>query len=178
MSGHPSEESLLDLAEGLAGAEVRDHVATCPHCRARADHAREGMLVARDADVPEPSPLYWEAFRRQVGRKIVVEEPVVWRWRLGPALAAAAVLAVALTYHASPVMGPAGGTVESLPAWSALPPSAEDPGLAVLEALAPSERLEPEAGCGGVAECVASLSEEESLALAEILRKEMDRRDL
>lgn len=174
MAAHVSEQELMDLVEGTAAASPRAHAEACAGCRARVEEPREGLLLARDADVPEPAPLYWEAFRRQVGRRISDEAPLGRRWRLVPAFALlAAVVAVAVFAPRRFPVG--GGAVDEtlLPAWSALPPADEDPGLAVLQAMALSvEDLGPVAGCRGVTDCLVDLSDEESRALADALHGE------
>lgn len=169
---HLREEALIDVFEGAAEAAARAHVHACAECKARLEELREGRTLAEVAKVPEPSPLYWDDFRQHVGRRIASEQSS--RRFLGPVLAAAALLAgVALFWpEASPP--PAAGVVRSLPAWTALP-SGEDAGLSVLMALGPrAEDLEPALGCAGTAECLAELTEEESLALADVLRREIE----
>ena len=71
MAKHLSEERLQDVVDGAADEDARAHVTVCPGCRRRADEAALGLALAHEADVPEPSPLYWEAFRRQVGRRLL-----------------------------------------------------------------------------------------------------------
>jgi hypothetical protein len=65
-------------------------------------------------------------------------------------------------------------TAPRLPAWSALPPADEDPGLPVLEQVAPAVAdAAASAECGDLAECVVGLSDEESRALADALREKI-----
>ena len=66
---HPTDAVLLDVLDGVAEGQARRHVAACAECAARVEEARQGLALARQADVPEPSPLYWEDFRSQVGRR-------------------------------------------------------------------------------------------------------------
>jgi hypothetical protein len=94
MAKHLSAENLMDLVEGVGDGGARAHLASCSPCRSLLDEAVVGLAWAREAEVPEPSPLYWEAFRRQVGRRIVREVRTAWRWRLIPLLAASAALVV------------------------------------------------------------------------------------
>lgn len=180
MLRHASDQDLMDVLGGAAEPRQRAHVEECAGCRARLAEARHGLLLAREAGIPEPSPLYWEAFRRQVGRRISDEPPALWRWRLAPALAVLGVLvAVGIVV---PRHVPSSGAVEPLTAlapWTALPPAEEDSGLAVLQALATSaDDLAPVTGCQEVADCIADLSDEQSRALAEVLRREMRGRHL
>lgn len=184
MWGHLTEESLLDMVLGKAGERARRHAEQCAACRARVADAQETLRVAERADVPEPSPLYWEAFRRQVGRRIEVEpsaRPAPWRFV--PAFAAlTATLAIGwglLARTSGPVFSPA--TQPTLPAWSPLPAADdEDVGLTLIEALAPSAdaaSVNVLAECP-VEECLAGLSDEESRVVAESLRQQLSRRTL
>jgi hypothetical protein len=178
MAKHLSEERLLDVVEGAADEGARSHVTACPACRRRVDEAALGLALAYEADVPEPSPLYWEAFRSQVGRRILSEDRTSWRWRLVPLLAAAAALVVIVPSLKAPGGAP-GSLAPVVPAWSALPPAEEDPGLVVLQGLAASDsELAPPREGRGVAELLGDLSEEESLALTDALRKKLKEGEL
>ena len=177
MVSHVPEQGLLDVLEGR-GATDRAHVDACAQCRARLAEAQAGLALAAGAEVPEPSPLYWESLRRQVSRRVDEESErrrAFWRRiSLGPVLAAAAVLAGIVTFL--PVAGrhPAPLPERPLPAWSALPPAEEDESLDVLRAVAPAVAdASVPAGCVGVAECMVDLSDEESLVLADHLRWEI-----
>jgi hypothetical protein len=171
MLEHVRDDELMDAAEGTASAGARRHVQACAACRERVEAAASGLDLAQDADVPEPSPLYWEAFRRQVGRKVGAER----RWRpaaWAPALAAAAVAVIAIGLL-TPNRQPAQPT-STVPAWSAsLPSTEDDSGLAQLSALAAEAEDMAFAGCNGIADCLSGLSEEETLALADVLSQEL-----
>jgi hypothetical protein len=184
-AGHLGEEALIDLMEGVADAGARAHASSCLHCRARLEQAAAGLELASEADVPEPSPLFWDAFRRRVDERIVSgdREPAWKRLAvrsMAPWLAAAAVLvaAAAVTFP----RGPAAGTAATpaapvLPAWSALP-AGEDVGLEMLAAVVPGNTgLGPLTECDGMGDCLAeaaALSEEDSLALADALQRELE----
>jgi len=135
------------------------------------EEARAALDLARGAEVPEPSPLYWEAMRRSVGRRIAEEprRPPRWAW-LGPLAAAAAVLAVvALTTGRT--HAPSGSPAPALPAWSALPPAEDDPSLEVLEGLEVADGGLAELDTGrGVGAFLAGLSDDDYRALADSLR--------
>jgi hypothetical protein len=175
---HVPDERLLDVMEGR-GAADRAHVEACPQCRARLAEAKAGLELASVAGMPEPLPLYWEALRRQVSRRLdedAVGRPAFWRrvW-LGPVVAAAAVLVGIVTFLPKATHQPTPAPQQHLPAWSALPPADEDEGLDFLRAVAPAVAdAAPSAVCSGVAECVAALSDEESQALTDRLREEID----
>ena len=122
--------------------------------------------------MPEPSPLYWEAMRRSLGRRIAEEPRRAPRWAwLAPILAtAAAVAVVALT------TGRAHAPV-------ALPGPTLRPGrrcrrprtsvsLGVLEGLAVADGdLGTRDEGRGVSAFLAGLSDEEYRALADSLRE-------
>ena len=172
MSRHLSDESLLRLAQGGDADGERAHVLACARCAGQVEEARAGLDLARRADVPEPSPLYWEAMRLRIERRIA-EEPrrsPVWAW-LAPVLAtAAAVAVVALTTGRA--HAPAGLPGPTLPAWSALPPAEDDTSLAVLEGLAVADGDLGTLDEGrGVSAFLAGLSDEEYRALADSLRE-------
>ena len=175
MSWHLPDERIIDIMDGLATPREREHAASCAACRARIDEAAQGLEVAREADIPEPSPLYWDAFRRQVSRRVVGEGRVSWWWRLGPALAGAAALIVLVPALRAP--GPAAPSV--LSPWAALPAAEEDTGLSVLAGVAGSgvDLVAVREG-GGLAEELAELSDEDSQALAEALRQRLQERRL
>jgi len=170
MTGHLSEEKLFEAVENGVAGEARAHLEACATCRALVDEAREGLGLAREAGVPEPSPLYWEAFRRQVSRRIVAEEGPRWRSWLLPLAAAAAVIVFAVPFLRGRVSESGGGPL--LPAWSALPPVDEDEGLAVLEGLGVAEGdLAAVREERGVDEALGDLSDEEQDALADLFRR-------
>jgi hypothetical protein len=171
---HVSDAELMDVVEGGASAGGSRHVLDCPECAARVEQARAGLVLAREAKVPEPSPLYWESFGRQLGSRISsgAAEPAWMRRGFAPALALAACLVVALGIALPTSRVAAPRAASPLPAWSALPPAEEDEGLEVLQAMSLGE--EPSPLCQqGATECVEGLSEDESLALADALRQEL-----
>lgn len=174
MSRHLTDEQLTDALEGAANALARRHVESCPSCASRIEEARDGLRLAREADVPEPPPLYWEAFRRNVERRIVAaEKGRGWRRIWLPVLAAAAGLALIVPALRAPGR-PSPSPVPVLPAWSALPPADEDTALAVLEGVALAEADLPIVGGDrGVAEELARLSDEEAWAVRDALRSRL-----
>jgi hypothetical protein len=180
MSRHLSEAELVDVAEGQASEAARAHAAACAECRGAADGLRDALALARDTAMPEPAPAYWDHFRRQVERRIGQDEAQgsrAARW-LVPSLvgmAAAVGLALLLRVPLSPVAPPAPGP--ALPAWSALPAS-EDVGLELIQALAPSQEDAASETCRAAYDCLASLSDDESNAVADTLRNELDGRSL
>jgi hypothetical protein len=169
--GHLTDGSLVDALEGRADPEAQAHLRSCEACDMRMRRAQETLRLAAQAEVPEPSPLYWEAFRRQVGRRIA-EEPGAgsrrWWWVWGLAAAAAVVVATL----AVPSRPRTPSVVPTLPAWVAFPEE-DEASLSVLEAMGPSdEDLRPVLADQGVAYEIAGLSEEDSRSLAAALEGE------
>lgn len=171
MTRHVSDEQVPDLAEGLGSEAERAHVATCAPCAGRVEEARGVLDLARRAEVPEPSPLYWEAMRRSVGRRIAEDRRGSWpAWLSGLAATAAVVVAAFALTVGRPPASPT-PSEPSLPAWSALPPAEDDASLDVLEGFAMAD-----GGLGaidegrGIGAFLAGLSDEDYRALAESLR--------
>jgi hypothetical protein len=165
---HLSEERLLDAVEEGVDSSDRAHLAACAECRARRDEARAVLVLAREVEVPEPSPLYWEAFRRQVGRRIAEERSPGHPWLLPLAAAAAGLLFVfSLLWD---VPGGTGRGAPVLPAWSALPAVEEDEGLALVAETGIGETdLAAVGEVKGLDEVLGDLSEEEQAAVGNLL---------
>jgi hypothetical protein len=171
MTGHVPDASLPDLAEGGGSDAEREHAAACRPCAGRVEEARAALDLARRADVPEPSPLYWEAMRRSVGQRIA-EEPrraPLWAW-LAPVAAAAAAVAVVVSTAGRPPVPPA-SPEPGLPAWSPLPAAEDDESLDLLESLAATGDEIGQLDEGrGVAAFLSGLSDEDYGVLVESLR--------
>ena len=178
---HLSDEALMDALDGASRGPGAEHLSSCADCAARLAEAGQGLDLARAATVPDPPGLYWESFPRQVARRIDASSSKrPWRPWLVPGLAAAAAAVLAVTLVVRPWSGSPTSSrpltaqtdrpldTQPLPAWSPLPVSEEDPGLPVLQALGPD--LGPAVECGGLAECLADLSDEESQDLVRTLR--------
>lgn len=159
---HLEDDVLLDVVEGAASVEATRHAAECPECARRTAEARAGWSMAAGAEAPEPSPLFWDAFRGRVGAAI---DATPSRRPYGgfflPAFLAAAATVAAIAFLPRPVTAPAAAP-PTLAASSSLP-EAED-------AVAAEDLV---AGCLDVAGCVADLSDEETRAFAEALRAEL-----
>jgi hypothetical protein len=78
---HLSHDELLAAAEGEAAP--REHLEACASCRAEVEALAAVLREAASAEVPEPSPLFWQHFQARV-TAAVNEEPVGF-WRLWPA---------------------------------------------------------------------------------------------
>jgi hypothetical protein len=137
------------------------------------DEARSALGLTVRAALPEPAPIFWDVMRRRIAGRLSEAPPA--RGRRRPLWAAAAVAGAAMAVLATgvgirPTVEPPHPAAAALPAWSALPPADEDPGMPVLETIAPIVASAPSVECPDVAECVAGLSDDESRALADVLR--------
>jgi hypothetical protein len=100
---HLTTIDLVDLAEGRRSPESTPHLAACDQCRHALDEVGAAIALAATADVPEPSPLFWDQFSRRV-RDAVAEDDrrstvtVRWwtRWFVLAPVAAVVVVAVAI----------------------------------------------------------------------------------
>ena len=170
ISMHLTDEKLMEVMEDAADAEARTHVESCAACASHLREARDGLALAREAEVPEPSPLYWEAFRRNLGQRIEDEGAARgWRWVLVPILATAAAVAILPALH-RPV-ATSSLPIPVLAAWSALPPADQDDGLEVLEGVALADADLPEVdGERSAVESLADLSDDEARDVGDALR--------
>jgi hypothetical protein len=170
MTAHVSEDTVVDLALGAGTASERAHAGSCEACARRVREAASALELVQRAEVPEPSPFYWQALRHGVRQRIAEERQDPRRFAfLVPLAAAVAVLAVLFE---GPVLPLKGSLAPALDAWSALPLEEEDEGLRVLEGLAISsgEFAEWERG-EGLSAYLANLTDDESRVLAETLRR-------
>jgi hypothetical protein len=169
MRDHLDEAALIDLLDGPGSAEAGRHLAGCAACAGRLEEMRGILGLAQEAEVPEPSPLYWQAFRTQVERRIA-EPRRGWGFGWPSLAAAAAVLAgVVVLLPRAPVVAPAGPLAPGLPAWSALPPVEDDGAWELLQVAASTAPVEVD--CGGEADCAAALSDEEASVLLRELQQ-------
>ncbi len=171
---HLSDADVIDVMEGAGGGGARAHAAGCAGCRARLEEARSGLAAAGTTEVPEPSPLFWEALQRNVERTLAADPRPAPRhgWVAAAMAAATVVVAIAVLPTRTAIAPP--GAPAPLAAWSALPPSSDDAGLEAVAQVAPAvaEATSP-AECRDWAECVATLSDDESRELASALKDEM-----
>lgn len=164
MRTHLEDDVLLDVTLGVASAAATRHAEECDSCARRIADARAGLALAAGAEAPEPSPLFWDAFRRRVGTAIEAEpRPRRFGGFFVPALLATAATVVLVTFLPREpevtLISPA-----PLAASSALP---------VLEDGADAGSVDALAECRDVAACVANLTDEESRALADALQAEL-----
>jgi hypothetical protein len=172
MTAHVSDDALYGLALGEGTAAEREHAGSCEACARRIEEVLSAVELAQRAEVPEPSPFYWQALRRGVSQRIAEDGRKTRRFGVLVPLAAVAALVVALAVRPAFVQK---GRVEppALAAWSALPLEDDDDGLRVLEGLAlSSNELADWDRAEGLGTYLANLTDDESRVLAETLRKQ------
>src|SRR5688572_3386542 len=98
---HLSPEELIDVAEGATPRVAFPHLASCVACDRQVADLQAAMAAAVDADVPEPSPLFWEHLSARVREAVAAEAAgraagtfSWWPWRVAAITAAVAVLVV------------------------------------------------------------------------------------
>ena len=140
---HVNTEELIDIAEGTRPESAAPHLALCEQCRAQLHDLRAMISAAREIDVPDPSPLFWDHLSARVSAAVAAESAparlkplrdvagTLAAWFGGRAFRAGAVvalfamlLAVILMPHTPPASSPSA------------PPS-----TSVADAAAPSELL-------------------------------------
>jgi len=124
---HLRADEFVDIAEGTRPEASSAHLASCDACRAQLADVRAAMAAAAQADVPEPSPLFWDRLSQRVREAVANDAPRARGWRdvlqdlswsraAKPlwGLAAAALIAFALARALAPApreaASPAGGT--------------------------------------------------------------------
>lgn len=74
---HLTSAQLIDVVERTARPGELAHVSACDSCRSRAEELRASMALAETtgaADVPEPSPLFWDHLSARV-KDAISSEP-------------------------------------------------------------------------------------------------------
>lgn len=111
---HLSPVELVDGIEGTLAESRALHLAACDECRRLAEALRATRAEARGAEMPEPSPLFWDHFAARVREAVAAEperrSPWGWLWRpaLGWSLAIALVVLIVATvvWRGRPMSGP------------------------------------------------------------------------
>jgi hypothetical protein len=77
---HFSPAEFVEAADNALPRARAAHLTGCARCRARLADVQATLARAQAADVPEPSPLYWQHMAARV-RERVAHETIVPAWR-------------------------------------------------------------------------------------------------
>jgi hypothetical protein len=173
---HLTPDELIDAMDGSLASECRAHLTACGECRRQLEDLAGVLSAARQASVPEPSPLYWQQLSRRVNESIDTPSTGVWtpwlRWQVVLPLGALAMVVVGLMMTLPP-------RVESTSADLAAPVAVEDTwasfadlvGALDVDVAAEAGVIEP-----GVADqAVLHLTAEERQELSRLLQAELTR---
>jgi hypothetical protein len=195
---HLAPNELIDLAEGTRAESSAPHVTQCATCRDQLAELRATLRLAVGADVPEPSPLFWDHLSARVRTAIVEEAPrprvlpfglerLSWRFvaAAGAVAAAIVVTALSIVMRSSPArtetasIAPAASGVVSTPLAQAPALRQDDPSLELLGDLAGQLDWDAAADAGmmvasGAADgAVLELTDAERVELRRLLREAM-----
>ncbi len=99
---HLSPDNFVDLLDGTLSEAAVPHLASCERCRQQLADLRVTWQAATEADVPEPSPLFWDHLSARVHDAVAAEGQarapwwrIDWSWT-SVGLAGASVAALAL----------------------------------------------------------------------------------
>jgi len=111
MSRHLSDDVLLEMAEA---GKSHPHLTQCSRCRQQMEDARDALGLAREAEVPEPSPLFWDHLSSRVHnaveREVLEGRQGVWTrfarvaWRPAVAVALGVILVVSVVWRMGPAL--------------------------------------------------------------------------
>ena len=106
---HLTPTQILDLVEHMPPTEAeRAHVVSCVECRASATQLASALNSARQVEVPEPSPLFWDRLSDRVREAVAAEQTETsrearWlRWPVLVPFAGLALLVLALVSAVAP----------------------------------------------------------------------------
>ena len=86
---HLSPAEFVDEIEGRLPDGRRSHLSVCAACATRVADVRRTMSDVSNADIPEPSPLFWDHFSARVSDAVRGATPEPLRWWRHPAWAIA-----------------------------------------------------------------------------------------
>ena len=70
---HLNAEQFVDIADGTRPESSAPHLTVCEPCRAQLCELRAMMAAAKDVNVPEPSPLFWDHLSSRVSEAVAAE---------------------------------------------------------------------------------------------------------
>jgi hypothetical protein len=102
---HLTPDELIDAMEGMLSPERQAHLATCEECQRALAGLSTVLSDAKQASVPEPSPLFWTHFSERVGTAIDQDSnqaggwPSWMRWQVLAPIGVAAMIIFALAMN-------------------------------------------------------------------------------
>jgi hypothetical protein len=184
---HLSREDLLTRADGGAlTAAAEGHLRGCLDCQGEVAQLEVTLGRVREADVPEPSPLFWEHLAAHVGRA-VAQEPSPraaislpgWRWWAPASGLAAAVVALVVAV-ATPIDVPVTRPAAPAAAQAVVASASEDESggawalvVDVLAAADAGEGVDLGVAPSSAEFAAADLSDEDQARLVKVLNDEL-----
>ena len=177
---HLTPDELIDAVDETLTPERHAHLAACDVCRGNVDALSATLDDAKQASVPEPSPLFWNHFSERVHVAIDDAPSSPWpgwlRWQVLAPLGAVALIILGLMI-AVPKQDPSSSN-EIVDA--AIEPSAPVDTWVMVESLVGDIDLDTASAAGviepGVAEqAVLQLTAEEQQELTRLLKAELQR---
>src|SRR5919109_1070568 len=80
---HLTEHEFTDLLDGTLPPTRMHHLDSCAVCRNQADALQDAMSRLSEAEMPEPSPLFWQHFSANVRNALRGYAPARSRWFAG-----------------------------------------------------------------------------------------------
>ena len=102
---HLTPDELIDAMDELLAADRQAHLATCDECQEELAGLSVALGDAKDASVPEPSPLFWKHFSERVSTAIHQDGrsgtnwPSWLRWQILLPVGALAMIILALAIN-------------------------------------------------------------------------------
>jgi anti-sigma-K factor RskA len=183
MNEHLRQEEFIDAIEHTLNASRQAHLDGCGECRATVAELGGILKDAGSANMPEPSPLFWDHFSNRVREATALEtmsveqpwwHPRQW-WRpvaIVASAAAAAALVIVLRPASTPAPTPAPNEIAAL----VTPPDDGSWGLVIglasdLDAKDVREVAKPREGTADA--MIAELTPAQRRALAQLIKDEI-----